>query len=83
MDQQVILLGKSVAAQTADVWTLLQRTDTRQSPITSFNNNKVHLSCTHQRPERSHDTYYAKYDILYTCIHPHQNDIHLVFREAG
>ena len=22
-----------------------------------INNNKVHLSCTHQRPERSHDTY--------------------------
>ena len=21
------------------------------------NNNKVHLSCAHQRPERSHDTY--------------------------
>ena len=21
------------------------------------NNNNVHLSCTHQRPERSHDTY--------------------------
>ena len=22
-----------------------------------FNNNNVHLSCAHQRPERSHDTY--------------------------
>ena len=31
MDQQVILLGKSVAAQTTDVWTLLQRTDTHVS----------------------------------------------------
>ena len=36
-------------------------------PLTSFdvtppglvanNNNNVHLSCAHQRPERSHDTY--------------------------
>ena len=23
----------------------------------SLNNNNVHLSCAHQRPERSHDTY--------------------------
>ena len=22
-----------------------------------YNNNKVHLSCAHQRPERAHDTY--------------------------
>ena len=22
-----------------------------------YNNNNVHLSCAHQRPERSHDTY--------------------------
>ena len=22
-----------------------------------INNNNVHLSCAHQRPERSHDTY--------------------------
>ena len=31
------------------------------------NNNYVHLSCAHQRPGRSHDTYYLKYNILYTC----------------
>ena len=31
------------------------------------NNNNVHLSCAHQRPERSHDTYKPKYDNLYTC----------------
>ena len=31
------------------------------------NNNNVHLSCAHQRPERSHDTYQPKYDIIYTC----------------
>ena len=31
------------------------------------NNNNVQLSCAHQRPERSHDTYEPKYDILYTC----------------
>ena len=33
----------------------------------AYNNNNVHLSCAHQRPERSHDTYKPKYDILYTC----------------
>ena len=32
-----------------------------------YDNNNVHLSCAHQRPERSHDTYQPKYDILYTC----------------
>ena len=26
-------------------------------PCSSSNNNNVHLSCAHQRPERSHDTY--------------------------
>ena len=30
-------------------------------------NNNVHLSCAHQRPELSHDTYEPTYDILYTC----------------
>ena len=28
-------------------------------------NNNVHLSCAHQRPEHSRDTYEPKYDILY------------------
>ena len=23
----------------------------------TYNNNNVHLSCAHQRPQRSHDTY--------------------------
>ena len=33
----------------------------------SNNNNNVHLSYAHrQRPERTHDTYQPKYDILYT-----------------
>ena len=27
------------------------------SEVESNNNNNVHLSCAHQRPERSHDTY--------------------------
>ena len=27
----------------------------------------LHLSRAHQRLERSHDTYYPKYDSLYTC----------------
>ena len=25
--------------------------------VSFLNNNNVHLSCAHQRPERSHDTY--------------------------
>ena len=25
--------------------------------VVNNNNNNVHLSCAHQRPERSHDTY--------------------------
>ena len=33
----------------------------------SWNNNHVHLSHAHQCPERSHNTYEPKYDILYTC----------------
>ena len=28
-----------------------------------YNNNNVHLSCAHQRPERSHDTY-QQYTLL-------------------
>ena len=35
--------------------------------VNNNNNHNVHLSCAHQRPERSHDTYWSKYDILYTC----------------
>ena len=30
--------------------------------VIAIHNNNVHLSCAHQRPERSHDTY----DMLYT-----------------
>ena len=40
----------------------------------NHHNNTVHLSCTHQRLERSHDTYQPKYDILYTHrAQSHQN----------
>ena len=31
--------------------------ETRGTSSTDNNNNNVHLSCAHQRPERSHDTY--------------------------
>ena len=44
-----------------------------------FNNNNVHLSCAHQRPERSHDTYERKFDILYTRrAQSYQNNLHKV-----
>ena len=42
----------------------------------SNNNNNVHLSCAHRRPERSHDTY-PKHNILYTCgAQSYQNNLH-------
>ena len=42
-------------------------------------NNNVHLSCAHQRPEHSHDTYQPKYDIIYTCrAQSYQNNLHKV-----
>ena len=34
---------------------------------TSATSNNVHLSCTHQCPEHTHDTDILKYNIL--CIH--------------
>ena len=34
--------------------------------LNNNNNNNVLLSCAHQHPERLHDTYYPKYNILYT-----------------
>ena len=43
------------------------------------NNSNVHLSLAHQRPERSHDTYQRKYDILYTCrAQSYKNNLHNV-----
>ena len=35
------------------------------------NNTNVHLSFAPQCPERSHDTYQPKYDILYTVTYSH------------
>ena len=32
-----------------------------------YNKNNIHLSCTHQCPERSHDTCEPKNDILHIC----------------
>ena len=44
----------------------------------SNNNNNVHLSCAHRRPERSHDTY-PKHDTLYTRrAQSYQNNLHEV-----
>ena len=49
------------------------------SAVHSTINNNVHLSCTHQHPERSHDTYWPKYDILYTHrASSYQNNLHKV-----
>ena len=44
-----------------------KHTSTRGLVGVIYNNNNVHLSCADQRPERSHDTYESKCDILYTC----------------
>ena len=33
------------------------QTDNTNNNNNNNNNNNVHLSCAHQRPERSHDTY--------------------------
>ena len=42
-------------------------------------NNNVHLSCTHQHPDRSHDTYSPKYNFLYTRrAQSYQNNLHNV-----
>ena len=35
----------------------LMQTPERQKTAINNNNNNVHLSCAHQCPERSHDTY--------------------------
>ena len=49
----------------------------QSSSVNNNNNNNVHLSCAHQRPERSHDTYQPKYDILYTRrAQSYQNNLH-------
>ena len=40
---------------------------TKRIELVLNNNNNVHLSCAHQRPERSRDTYQPKYDILHIC----------------
>ena len=43
------------------------------------NNDNVHLPCTHQCPEHSHNTYYPKYNILYTRrVQSYQNNLHKV-----
>ena len=49
----------------------------------SNNNNNVHLSCVHRRPERSHDTY-PKHDTLYTRrAQSYQNNLHKVLYAGG
>ena len=45
--------------------------------INNNDNNNVRLSC----PERSHDTYQPKYDILYICrAQSYQNNLHQVLK---
>ena len=46
---------------------LLQGVREEGKAIPRVNNNNVHLSHAHQRPEHSHSTYEPKYDIAYTC----------------
>ena len=43
--------------ETAEEYQLNNGTEGCKNNNNNNNNNNVHLSCAHQRPERSHDTY--------------------------
>ena len=51
---------------------LVQNNDNNDNDDDDDDDDDVHLSCAHQRPERSHDIYSPKYNILYTVFSTHR-----------